>query len=169
MVSPPPPRAERDWGEILLDLAAIALGSGVIWQTTQIRVTPAYAAVGPRVVPLLVGGGLVLIGLWLLAHAITGRSTVRGTESEDIDPTLPTDWRAVALLAVALLLYLGLMVPAGFVIATTVLFAGAAYAMGSRRLVRDVLLGLLLALALDLAFTAGLGLRLPAGPFAGFA
>ena len=165
MGSPPTPGSsgERDWGELLLGIAVAGFGAAVVWQTAQIRITPAYSMVGPRAVPLIVGVGLVLVGLWVAVEAVTGRATAPTSESDDADPTLPTDWRAVGLLAVALILYLLLMQPAGFVPASTVLFASAAFAMGSRRTVRDLILGLLFSLLLYLAFTAGLGLRLPLG------
>jgi putative tricarboxylic transport membrane protein len=154
-------------GELLLALAAIVFGLLVIWQTGQIRLTPAYSMVGPRVIPYIVGGGLVLVGIWLAFEALTGRAAMGSAESEDADPTLPTDWRAVGFIAVALLAYLLLLERAGFVIASAVLFVVAAYAMGSRRYVRDIIAGVLMALVLYLGFTRGLDLRLPAGVLQG--
>ncbi len=155
-------------GEALLALGAVAFGAAVVWQTTQVRISPAYATVGPRTIPYIVGGGLVLVGLWLLVEALRGGGTaVPSADSEDVDPTLPTDWRTVGLLAAALLVYLVLIEPAGFILASTALFAGAAFAMGSRRPVRDFPLGLVLATALYLGFTRGLGLDLPAGLLTG--
>lgn len=154
---------ERDWGELLLSIAVVAFGAAVIWQTYQIRITPAYSMVGPRVVPLFIGIGLVLVGLWLAIESVTGRGAAPTTDSDDADPSLPTDWRAVGLLAVALILYLVLMLPAGFIIASSVLFAASAFAMGSRRHIRDLCIGVVLSVALYLAFTAGLGIRLPTG------
>lgn len=172
MASDPPVVSTRsrrfDLGETLLSLAVIAFGAAVIWQTTQIRLTPAYSLVGPRVIPYIVGAGLILVGAWLLFEALTGRWTASvSTDSEDADPTLPTDWGTVGLLALALLAYLFLLQPAGFIIASTVLFAGAAFAMGSRRTVRDVALGLVIAAVLYIGFTRGLDLRLPAGVLEG--
>ena len=73
----------------------------------------------------------------------------------------------VGLLTLALMAYLVLLVPAGFVIASTVLFAGAAFAMGSRRTLRDIAVGAVMATVLYLGFTRGLDLRLPAGVLAG--
>jgi putative tricarboxylic transport membrane protein len=165
----PPVAAPRrvNIGELLLALAAIVFGLLVIWQTGQIRLTPAYSMVGPRVIPYIVGGGLVLVGIWLAFEALTGRAAMGSAESEDADPTLPTDWRAVGLIAVALLAYLLLLERAGFVIASAVLFVVAAYAMGSRRYVRDIIAGVLMALVLYLGFTRGLDLRLPAGVLQG--
>lgn len=157
------PGANRDWGELLLGVAVAIFGVAVVWQTFQIRITPAYSLVGPRVVPLIVGIGLVLAGLWLAGEAAMGRTASPTTEAEDADPTLPTDWRAVGLLTAALILYLVLIEPAGFIIASAVLFVSAAFAMGSRRLVRNLAVGVVMAAVLYLAFTAGLGLRLPIG------
>lgn len=155
-------------GEALLALGAVAFGAAVVWQTTQIRVTPAYATVGPRTIPYVLGAGLVLVGLWLLVEALRGGGTAGpGADSEDVDPSLPTDWRTVGLMVMALLVYLVLIEPAGFILASTALFAGAAFAMGSRRPVRDIPLGLVLATALYIGFTHGLGLDLPAGILAG--
>ena len=160
----PTPQSRRvDIGEMLLALGAIVFGILIVWQTTLIRLTPAYSKVGPRVIPYIVGAGLVIVGAWLAYEALTGRAATGTAESEDADPTLPTDWRCIGLLALALIAYLFLIEPAGFIIASAVLFAWAAIAMGSRRYARDIVIGILLATALYLLFNRGLGLSLPAG------
>lgn len=159
-----PRRPRPDVGELVLALAVVAFGAAVVWQTTQIRVTPAYAKVGPRVIPFIVGGGLILLGLWLATEAATGRGGApTSDESEDVDPTLPADWPVVGMLAVALVVYGLLIEPAGFVVASALLFAGAAFAMGSRRYGRDAAVGVLFAVVLYLGFTRGIDLDLPAG------
>jgi putative tricarboxylic transport membrane protein len=150
-------------GETLLALAAMAFGLLIIWQTTLIRLTPAYSKVGPRVIPYIVGAGMVIVGAWLAYEALTGRTAMGNADSEDADPTLPTDWRCIGRLALTLIAYLFLIEPAGFIIASTALFAGAAFAMGSRRLARDVVIGIVMATILYVVFNRGLGLSLPAG------
>ena len=160
----PAPQSRRvDIGETLLALGAIVFGILIVWQTTLIRLTPAYSKVGPRVIPYIVGAGLVIVGAWLAYEALTGRAATDRADSEDADPRLPTDWRCIGLLALALIAYLFLIEPAGFIIASAVLFAWAAIAMGSRRHARDIVIGILLATALYLLFNRGLGLSLPAG------
>ena len=159
-----PRRTGPDLGELVLALGVVAFGVAVVWQTTQIRVTPAYAKVGPRVIPYIVGVGLVLLGAWLAAEAATGRrARAASDEPEGADPTLPTDWRVVGMLAVTLVIYGLLIEPVGFVVASALLFAGAAFAMGSRRVGRDVAIGLAFAVALYVGFTRGIDLDLPAG------
>jgi len=156
-----------DIGELLLGLGVVVLGGLMVWQTTLIRLTPAYAKVGPRVIPFIVSGGLIVFGLFLAGAALTGRSTAGSADSEDVDLSLPTDWRTVGLLTLALVAYLILIEPVGFIIASAVLFAGAAFAMGSRRVARDIAVGVILATILYIGFTRGLGLRLPAGVLTG--
>jgi putative tricarboxylic transport membrane protein len=154
-------------GETLLALAAVVFGILIVWQATLIRLTPAYSKVGPRVIPYIVGAGLVVVGIWLAYEALTGRASAGTAESEDADPTLPTDWRTVGLLGLALLAYLVLIERAGFIIASATLFVTAAFAMGSRRLARDIAIGIAMAAILYLVFNRGLGLSLPAGVLAG--
>jgi putative tricarboxylic transport membrane protein len=161
----PPNRV--DIGETLLALAAAVFGILIIWQATLIRLSPTYSKVGPRVIPYIVGAGLVIVGIWLAYEALTGHASAGTAESEDADPTLPTDWRTVGLLALALLAYLVLIERAGFIFASTTLFVMAAFAMGSRRLARDIAIGIVMATTLYLIFSRGLGLSLPAGVLAG--
>ncbi|HEX5991082.1 MAG TPA: tripartite tricarboxylate transporter TctB family protein [Thermomicrobiales bacterium] len=164
---PTTPSKRVDIGETLLALAAVVLGILILWQATLIRLTPAYSKVGPRVIPYIVGAGLVIAGVWLAYEALTGRASSAATESEDADPTLPTDWGTVGLLALALVVYLVLIERAGFIIASATLFVMAAFAMGSRRLARDIAIGVILASVLYLVFNRGLGLSLPAGVLTG--
>ena len=156
-----------DRTERLLHLAVAAaivvLGAIVVWETRDIRVPPVHSRVGPRVIPYLVGAGLLIVGAWLAIEALTGRAAAPSGDAEDVDPTLSPDWRCLATLAVGLALYWFLVERAGFVIASALLFFFAAYGMGSRRTVRDIAISIGLATAVYVVFTEALNLRLPAG------
>jgi len=162
-MTPSPPERRVNIGEMLLALWAVLFGILIVWQTTLVRLTPAYSKVGPRVIPYIVGAGMIVVGIWLAYEALTGRMSLGTTESEDADPALPTDWRTVGLLALALLVYLLLIERAGFIIASATLFVMAAFAMGSRRLARDIAIGIVMSTVLYVVFSRGLGLSLPAG------
>ena len=151
--------------ELALALGVVVLGAVIIWQTTEIRLTPINSRVGPRVIPYIIGGGMMITGIWLAIDVLRGHaaSPAGGEDSEDADPTLPTDWMTVGILSASLIAYLVLIERAGFVIASTVLFFGAAFGMGSRRYVRDLVIGFALSLAAFVLFTEGLSLRLPEG------
>ncbi len=149
--------------ELLVAALVLALGIYVVLEARGIRVLPVHSRVGPRVIPYIIGAALIVLGVWLALEILTGRSARPTDDAEDADTSLPTDWRCLAYLAGALLLYLLLLERAGFVIASAILFLAAAFGMGSRRVPRDAAIGILLSAAVYLAFTEGLGLRLPAG------
>lgn len=151
--------------ELALAAGVVALGAVIVWQTTNIRLTPINSRVGPRIIPYIVGAGLMVTGIWLAIDILRGNFARPGggEDAEDVDPTLPTDWGTIAIIGIALMVYLVLIERAGFVIASTALFSGAAFGMGSRHIVRDLALGFTLSLATYFLFTDGLSLRLPEG------
>jgi putative tricarboxylic transport membrane protein len=149
--------------DLLIAGLVAALGIYVVWEARGIRVLPVHSRVGPRVIPYLVGAGLIVLGIWLAIEILTGRDTRPVDEAEDVDLSQPTDWRCMVIIAAALLVYLYLLERAGFVIASVVLFVGAAFGMGSRKLVRDVAFAVVLSYGIYWIFTEGLSLRLPAG------
>ncbi|MGH3647354.1 MAG: tripartite tricarboxylate transporter TctB family protein, partial [Micromonosporaceae bacterium] len=85
---------------------------------------------------------------------------------EDIDPTISSDWRTLALLGGALLANLALIDTAGWPVSGAVLFWGAAYALGSRHYLRDPGIALTLSTGSYLGL-AQLGVVLPGGPLEG--
>lgn len=166
-ISESPGEGERDHhtmvGELIVAVVILALGILILVETRNIRVVRSYANVGPRVLPTIVGYGLVIVSLWFGVETIRSGGVRPSTEAEDVDVTLPTDWSAVVFIGAGLLAYLYLLERAGYVIASAVLFYLAAFGMGSRSVVRDILSAVGLALVTWFIFTNGLSLRLPAG------
>ena len=162
-------RSRNDRIELLANLALaigiVLLGVLVIWKTGDIRLTPVNSQVGPRVIPYIVGGGLVFTGLWLAIDVLRGNlpAPEAGEDAEDIDVSLPTDWVTVGIVSAALLVYYLLIERAGFIIASALLFVIAAYGMGSRKIMRDLVIGVLLSIGAYVLFTEGLSIRLPQG------
>jgi putative tricarboxylic transport membrane protein len=71
----------------------------------------------------------------------------------------------VVRVALGLVSFVALLNLAGFIAAGTVLFACSASAFGSRRWLRDALVGITLCATVYIAFTYGLGVSLPPGRF----
>jgi len=116
----------------------------------------AYAGVGPRAFPVLIGVLLALAGLAFGARVLRGeRFPEAGT---------PPDRRAVAWIVAGLALAVAIFEPLGFLPAATLAFASTARAFGSRRPLRDAALGAALGAAILAVFARGLGVSLPAGP-----
>jgi len=156
------------WSELLIAAAVIVLGVVILVQTQDIRITRAVARVSPRAIPQIVGGGLVVLGIWYAIDIVRNpHLTTGGEDSEDIDPEAETDWTVIAIIAVGLALFALLIRNAGFILASAVLFTVSAFAMGNRRILPDLAIGVVLATAIFLLFDTWLGVRLPEGWLAG--
>jgi putative tricarboxylic transport membrane protein len=142
-------------GEAVLGGGLLALGLFVGIETALLEVAPSQAAVGPRLFPSLVAAGLVAVSLALLREAFLGHVAHEGGWE--------LDWPAVALVSAGMIAGMLLMEPAGWIVAAALLFVGVARAFGSRRLVLDAAVGLVLAGLTFAAFNYGLGLSLPSG------
>jgi len=150
-----PPRLAMS--ELLIGLGLLACAAAVAWQTLAIPVSPLYSKVGPRVFPYITLAGMVVLSLLLIVAALRG-----GWQPEEEKQT-PTDWKAMGLVAVGLIANLVLIRPLGFTAASTIMFVLICYGFGSRRTLRDVLLGLILALAAYFGFARALGVNIGAG------
>jgi len=150
-------------GELLLSIALAALGIFVIVGTQGISSGGGYSQVGPRAFPYMIGAGLVILGGILSWQAVSGGwRNVPMDEAHD-EP----DWPAFAILSAAVLLHMASIAWAGFVLASTFLFTLVARGFGSRKLVRDIVVGLILSGIAFFVFTRGLGLNLPDGLLGG--
>jgi putative tricarboxylic transport membrane protein len=145
-------------------LFVLALGLMGFWQARVIPVSPLYAQVGPTAIPYVVATGLVLIGLGLVVTALRGGWSAG---MEEVAEAPPTNWRALAFLAAGLLANIALIDWLGFVVAATVQFALVCAAFGSRRLLRDIAIGLAVTLGAYLFFSRALGVSIGAGIFEG--
>ena len=145
-------------GEAILAAFVLLLGAFVAVETAMLRAGPGYSAIGPKLFPWLVAAGLLLVGLALLHEARAGAVAQPAGFELDLPPPLAV--------TAGLVLQMVLMKPAGFVVASAVLFVAVAYALGSRRFVLNAAVGLVLCAATYVAFTRGLGLVLPAGVLA---
>ncbi|MFB9905028.1 tripartite tricarboxylate transporter TctB family protein [Allokutzneria oryzae] len=122
--------------------------------------------VGPKAVPVLVGGLLVLVSVLLTRDVLRGGKG-EAEAGEDVDLDAPADWRTVLLLAAAFLANIVLINLVGFPLSGMVLFWGSAYALGSRNFVRDPLVAAALSIVTYLVFNNLLGVHLPGGPLMG--
>lgn len=145
----------------LAGLAVIGLGLVALIGATQVGSGAGYVAVSPSVMPAVIGVGLVALGSLLVL-----RATVR----PDLDQArhivaegLDTDWPTTFLTLAVLVVYALSLGTLGYVLATILFIPAVARILGSVRTGRDVVVGLVLAVVVYIAFTQFLGVRLPAG------
>lgn len=157
----PAPRGRR--AELALSLGVLALGLFAAIVALRLPEAGGYARIGPNFVPKLVAGGLILMGIWLLAEVATGgwRERVPDDPAERGEHAFHAG--AFAWVSAGLFAQMALIGTAGFVLAAMVVFAFVARGFGSARPVRDAVLGLALGLAVFLFFVKFLNVNLPAG------
>lgn len=147
-----------DWSRRVVAVGFLAAAVIVLVSAFRIPEGGGYQAVGPRAFPLLVGGGLGLVAVIGVVQAWrTGQTLEADAGSE------PIHWRPVLILVAVLAGYAALLVPVGYWQATTVFFVVCARVLGSRRLVRDALIAVIIALATYVLFDRVLGITLPPG------
>ncbi|CAM5532556.1 tripartite tricarboxylate transporter TctB family protein [Streptomyces diastaticus] len=157
----------RDHSELGVSVLLLALGVLVLTDALTMQVDIAQRGpVGPRTVPLVIGGGLLVVSLLLAVDVLRGgRGEAEG--GEDVDLAEPADLRTVLLLTGVFLATAVLIEPLGFPVSGALLFWGTAYALGSRRVDRDPLIAAGLALFTYVVFNNLLGVPLPGGPLMG--
>jgi putative tricarboxylic transport membrane protein len=119
-----------------------------------------------RTIGLLVGSLLCLTAVLLAVDVLRG-GVGEAEAGEDVDLASPTDWRTVLLLGGSFLANAALIDRIGWPLSGAVLFFGAAFALGSRSVKRDVPIALAMSFGSYLLVARGLGVGLPAGVFAG--
>ncbi|MBB5233129.1 tripartite tricarboxylate transporter TctB family protein [Deinococcus budaensis] len=165
--SSPAPAQQRGVSlpDLLVALGVTSLGAALLLGSFQIPFG-INAVVGPRVFPLIVGGGLTALGALLTLGVLRGDRAEPAAE-EDADPDAPVNLAAPGVILGGFLLGALLLPSLGFVLGTAIMYVSVAFALGERRW------GLLLGVALGLAvltyevFTRGLGLTLPPGVLRG--
>ena len=146
-----------------LGLAAAVAVVGVVTVLDARRLGIGFAdPVGPRVFPYVIGTTTVVLAVLLAVAALRG-DVPEAEGGEDVDLAQPADWRTVAQLVGVVVLTIATVDLLGWAISGALLFAGAAWSLGSRTLVRDVLVGLVLAVGSWYAFVVGLGIPLTPG------
>jgi putative tricarboxylic transport membrane protein len=162
-VTSPDTKQGRGRSELVVALFLLLLAAVVLIDTAGLE--PALGQrgpVGPKAVPTMVGVLLLVTAVLLAVDVLRGgRGEPEG--GEDVDLSHGVDWRALLLISGAFLANIVLIERAGWPVSGAVLFFGCAYALGSRRYVRDSLIAVGLSVGTWYLFAEGLGIGLPVG------
>ena len=148
-------------GPRLAGLVLLAASVAILLAVFAIPGRGGYSSSGPRFVPLIVAIGLIALSAAFLARTWVRPDMELAERSAEEDAA--THWATPALLLVAMVAYALLMEPLGYILSTFAFFVPVARLLGSRSLVRDVVIGIVAAVGLFTAFTQFLGVSLPAG------
>ncbi len=135
----------------------LALGVGAAFVSATLPSEGGYAGIGPNFMAWLVSAGLAALGAWLVFEAASGGWRHRELPAERFQGG-PFLW-----VSAGLFVHMALIAWAGFVVAGAALFVCVARGFGSARFLRDLAIGVALALVIYFFFTRVLNVQLPAG------
>jgi putative tricarboxylic transport membrane protein len=145
------------FGEKVIAIGVLVGAAVIYWQSTIIPVSPIYAKVGPTVMPVIAAIGMAVLGGMLLVDALRGGWQL--DEEKEIAPDRP----ALLWILAGLVLNVLLIGPAGFTVASLILFVCVARGFGSRNTARDAAIGGAFALVAYIGFAQTLGINIGAG------
>jgi putative tricarboxylic transport membrane protein len=151
-------RRRPDWAALGIAVVLAAIAALIAWDTSRLGVGGAYARIGPQTVPYLIALCLAGLSAWTVFEAVRGDFPER--ERQEFGPVL---WIVGGLVAQMVLLG-----PAGFSIATGVLFAMTARGFGRVNLAIVLPAGIILAGVVWFIFARLLQLSLPAAALEGW-
>ncbi|MCW2738543.1 tripartite tricarboxylate transporter TctB family protein [Nocardioides sp.] len=156
-----PPSPDRDLPQLGLAAMLVIVGAYTFYDASTLRVGFGDP-VGPRVFPYVIGAVTVVLGLLLVLATLRG-DLPQADGGEDVDLRHPADWVTVLKLVGVLAFTAATISLLGWAVSGAVLFVGSAWALGSRTLVRDVLVGIAMSVSSWYFFHEVLGVILPAG------
>ena len=157
----PAEQPRRDLAQLGLAAVTAVVGAYTMYDASTLRVGFADP-VGPRIFPYVIGAGLLITSVLLAVSALRG-DLPEAEGGEDVDLDVRADWVTVAKLVGIIGVTIATVGFLGWAISGAILFAGSTWALGSRTLIRDVIVGCVLSVVSWYAFYVGLGIPLSAG------
>ena len=155
-------KSKKIGGELAFAGSLLILGLVVLYDTSKMLVPPGSGTVGPQIFPYVVSGFVIYISLGLFIQIFRGNLGIpEGTEFGEV--VEKTDFKSLAMVAGSMLTYPLLIERAGFIIATSVVFFGVAFAYGAKNLLKNLAISLIFSLIVYFSFSKGLNVNLPAG------
>jgi putative tricarboxylic transport membrane protein len=148
--------------ELGVALLLLVLGGWAVIDALRLQELANRGPIGPKTVPLVVGGLLVLTAVLLAINVLRGG---RGEQEagEDIDLGHGSDFKTLGLLVAAFVANALLIERLGWPVSGAVLFFGTTYALGGRHLIRMVIISIALSVGTWYLFNLGLDIKLPVG------
>ena len=157
------PSRRQGLSELLVPVLLLGIGVAVLVDASGLEEGLGRSGpVGPTAIPYAIGVAMVAGALWLAVDILRGG---RGEQEsgEDVDLSHGSDWRTLGILFAAFLVNVVLIERAGWPVTGAVLFFGCAFALGSRRIVRDLVLSFALSIGSWYLFVLALDIDLPVG------
>lgn len=167
------PGGFQRWQGIAVGGVLLAVGLGICIVTFGVTALPGQDSLGPRLFPVLIGGGLIILGLanawagWLVLRAgISAPEAALIPVSDAESAWEPGDWPTLLWVLAGLCVGAAGYKYIGFIPSAWLVFVLTARGFAGHWSRRDALVGFVVVVIAFGGFTRGLGLPLPIGIFA---
>ncbi|WP_190394777.1 tripartite tricarboxylate transporter TctB family protein [Nocardiopsis deserti] len=171
-----PRTGRRDYGELVVAAVLFSLSAFCAYNTVTMDVI-GDSSPGPQVFPAIVAMLLCLSGVGLTVRVVTRerrRSASSAPAPAPAEPPEPeqaadtrVDWRTLLLVVLSFVVFLAVLRPVGWILSAAALFWAVSFALGTRNHALNAAVALVFSCAVQIAFSTGLGLNLPAGVIGG--
>lgn len=162
---------DRGWwtgrAGLVMPLLMAAIATYMLIGQFTMKIPESVDLPGPQFFPWIIIIALYVLAVILAVEIIKEPqmpTLAPATEPADLEERAwYTDWRALAWALGGLVLFIALIVPVGWIISAALMFVMVAHAIGSRRWLMDVLVGVFLSSVIYLVFAVLLSVDLPSG------
>ena len=125
-------------------------------------------APGPQFFPGIIAAAAFVLAFFLALQALRHPEAPVGPTAATAEDggrqyRMHSDWKSLGIVLAAFLGFCFILEPLGWILSAAAMFWAMSYALGSRKRYFDPALALVFASFIQVAFSAGLGLALPAG------
>jgi putative tricarboxylic transport membrane protein len=154
--------------ELVLAGLVAAIGVYLTVGILTMDVPEGAKAPGPQFFPAIIAGAAFVLAALLAIQALRHPEPPVAVTSATADDAgrryrTHTDWKSLGIVLTAFLGFCLILEPLGWILSAAAMFWAMSYALGSRKRYLDPALALTFASFIQVAFSAGLGLALPAG------
>ncbi|WP_435112345.1 tripartite tricarboxylate transporter TctB family protein [Nocardiopsis synnemataformans] len=169
-----PRTGRRDYGELVVAAVLFSLSAFCAYNTVTMDVI-GDSSPGPQAFPAIVAMLLCLSGVGVTVRVVT-RERRRSASSAPAPAAPPepeqaadtrVDWRTLLLVVLSFVVFLAVLRPVGWILSAAALFWVVSFALGTRNHALNAAVALVFSCAVQIAFSTGLGLNLPAGVIGG--
>lgn len=169
------PEARRREARVGLAVAAggLVLLIAALLIADPVRQSP---GLGPKVLPVVISGGLVLCGILLAVAALRGKDVSAGLgddllgehDAEEIEEILemdepPVPWRNLAVVVLSMIAYAFIYIPLGFILSTATFLMAVTTWIHPARWLRNLIFAIAVPVGVYFLFTEVLSVNLPSG------
>jgi putative tricarboxylic transport membrane protein len=161
-MSTPSTDVKKGRSELGVALLLLVLGAWAVADALRLHEAQTRGPIHAKTIPLTVGALLVLTAVLLAIDVLRGG---RGEQEagEDVDLGHGSDWKTLGLLTASFVANILLIDRLGWPVSGAVLFFGTSFALGSRHLIRNAIISIVLSVGTWYLFNLALGIALPVG------